>query len=40
MMKHGLENIRKYKHNAFNANKILKNKNENSVENDRYNNGT
>ena len=32
--------FRKYKHNTFNANKILKNKNENTVENERYNNET
>lgn len=32
--------FRKYKHNTFNANQILKNKKENTMENDRYNNET
>lgn len=32
--------FRKYKHNTFNANKMIKNKNENTMENDRYNNET
>jgi hypothetical protein len=32
--------FRKYKHNTFNANKLLKNKNENTMENNRYDNET
>lgn len=32
--------FKKYKHNTFNANQLLKNKKENTMENDRYNNET